>query len=127
MSFPTMWYVQPFKAQAFEHRFEFLSLKGRCTGLSESICVEMPHFWNFRNHMSRLKFIMLKSSFEGKNPTKLSLTITLLFDGMKHILGLPNLFLGIELKMVKSMKLTFNSINFSSCRYSVLLVKDACI
>ena len=28
-----------------EHRFEFLSLKGGCTGLSESILVKMPHCW----------------------------------------------------------------------------------
>ena len=28
-----------------EHHLEFLSLKGGCTGLSESIHVKMPHCW----------------------------------------------------------------------------------
>ena len=28
-----------------EHDFEFLTLKGGCTGSSESIHVKMPHFW----------------------------------------------------------------------------------
>ena len=28
------------------HHFEFLSLKGGCTGLHESTLVEMPHCWN---------------------------------------------------------------------------------
>ena len=29
-----------------EHRFEFLSLKGGCTGLSQSTLVKIPHCWN---------------------------------------------------------------------------------
>ena len=28
-----------------EHHLEFLSLKGGCTGLSESTRVKMPHCW----------------------------------------------------------------------------------
>ena len=28
-----------------EHHFEFLSLKGDCTGFSESTLVKMPHCW----------------------------------------------------------------------------------
>ena len=28
-----------------EHHFEFPSLKGDCTGLSESTLVKMPHYW----------------------------------------------------------------------------------
>ena len=28
-----------------KHHLEFLSLKGDCTGLSESIHVKMPHCW----------------------------------------------------------------------------------
>ena len=28
-----------------EHHLEFLSLKGGCTGLSESTLVKMPHSW----------------------------------------------------------------------------------
>ena len=30
-----------------EHHLEFLSLKGGCTALSESIHVKMPHCWEF--------------------------------------------------------------------------------
>ena len=67
MRFPTMWYVRPAKAQirrmcslirAFasllnnmsvklltEHNLKFLSLKGGCTGSSESTHVKMPHCW----------------------------------------------------------------------------------
>ena len=29
-----------------EHNLEFLSLKGVCTGSSESTLVKMPHCWN---------------------------------------------------------------------------------
>ena len=36
-----------------EHHLDFLSLKGGCTGSSESTLVKMPHFGN---HMSRLNF-----------------------------------------------------------------------
>ena len=28
-----------------EHHLEFLSLKGGCTGLSESTLIKMPHCW----------------------------------------------------------------------------------
>ena len=69
MRFPTMWYVRPAKSQISlcisavwsepllsleysmtiklltEHRLEFLSLKGGCTGSSESTLVKMPHCW----------------------------------------------------------------------------------
>ena len=30
-----------------ERHLEFLSLKGGCTGSSESTLVKMPHCWNF--------------------------------------------------------------------------------
>ena len=69
MGFPTMWYVRPAKPQIScayaqsdqslclsleysmtvklltEHHLKFLSLKGGCTGLSESNHVKMPHCW----------------------------------------------------------------------------------
>ena len=58
--FPTMWYVSD---QSFclsleysmsvklltEHHFEFLSLKGSCTGPPESTLVKMPHCWKSRH------------------------------------------------------------------------------
>ena len=58
MRFPTMWYVQPAMPQISmrihtvysmsvklltEHHLEFLSLKGDCTGLSESTLVKLSH------------------------------------------------------------------------------------
>ena len=36
-----------------EHHLEFLSLKGGCTGLSESTCVKMPDCW--KSHVSARK------------------------------------------------------------------------
>ena len=66
MRFPSMWYVRPAKPQISlqsdqslcysleysmsvkllaEHRLEFLSLKGGCTGSSKSTLVKMPHCW----------------------------------------------------------------------------------
>ena len=35
-----------------EHKLEFLSLKGGCTGLSESIHVKMPNCW--KSHVMAL-------------------------------------------------------------------------
>ena len=64
MRFQTIWYVRPAAAQISlgiclcwsleysmtaklltEHHLEFLSLKGGCTGLSESTLVKMPYCW----------------------------------------------------------------------------------
>ena len=48
-----------------EHYLEFFSLKGGCTGLSESILVKMPHCWkshiivHFSVDIRRQKEIML--------------------------------------------------------------------
>ena len=64
MRFPTMWYVRPAYAQSgqslclsleysltvkllTEQHFEFLSLKGDCTGSSGSRLVKMSHCWKF--------------------------------------------------------------------------------
>ena len=72
MRFPTMWYVRPATAQISlrkahsdqclsysldysmsvellaEHYLEFLSVKGGCTGLSDSTLVKMSHWWKAR-------------------------------------------------------------------------------
>ena len=65
MRFPTMWYVRPAYAQSdqslclsfeysmsvkllSEHHLEFLSLKGGCTGSSESTLFKMSHCWKSR-------------------------------------------------------------------------------
>ena len=34
-----------------EHPLEFLSLKGDCTGSSESTLVKMPHFWKSHSRL----------------------------------------------------------------------------
>ena len=46
-----------------EHNLEFLSLKGGCTGLSESTLVKMPHCWkshvvaHFQTYCYKLSFM----------------------------------------------------------------------
>ena len=82
MRFPTMWYVQPANTQTAcvyaqidqslclsfeysmtvkpltEHHLEFLSLKGGCTGSSESTHVKMPHCW--KSHVTAHIYISIK-------------------------------------------------------------------
>ena len=47
-----------------EHHLEFLSLKGICTGLSESTLVKMPHCW--KSH------VMAQITIKVKQPTLFS-------------------------------------------------------
>ena len=42
-----------------EHHLEFLSLKGGCTGSSESTLVKMPHCWKLPCHGSNNIMIMI--------------------------------------------------------------------
>ena len=46
-----------------EHNFEFLSLKGCCTGLSESTLVEMPHCW--KSHVMAHFGFLQQAFFNG--------------------------------------------------------------
>ena len=41
-----------------EHHFDFLSLKGSCTGLSESTCVKIPHCW--KSHVAAHLYFFYK-------------------------------------------------------------------
>ena len=41
-----------------EHHLEFLSLKGGCTGSSESTLVKMPHCW--KSHVTAQIYLTLK-------------------------------------------------------------------
>ena len=41
-----------------EHHLEFLSLKGGCTGSSESTLVNLPHFW--KSHVTAYLLWVLK-------------------------------------------------------------------
>ena len=47
-----------------EHHLEFLSLKGCCTGWSESTLVKMPHYW--KPHVTAHVFSSLFSSSDGE-------------------------------------------------------------
>ena len=40
-----------------EHHLVFLSLKGGCTGLSESTLVKMPHCW--KSHVTAQLFVLI--------------------------------------------------------------------
>ena len=51
-----------------EHHFEFLSLKGGCTGSSESSLVKMPHVW--KSHVVA-HIIMSLLPYRGIRPTPL--------------------------------------------------------
>ena len=45
-----------------EHHLEFLSLKGGCTGSSESTLVKMPHCW--KSHVPAQLYITFDISFD---------------------------------------------------------------
>ena len=51
-----------------EHHLEFLSLKGGCTGSSESILVQMPHCW--KSHVMLKYNSPEKPSFKSKKTLK---------------------------------------------------------
>ena len=57
-----------------EHHLEFLSLKGGCTGLSESVHVKMPHCWksyvaaHCHIHRSEGSFFTFQKLLETKVP-----------------------------------------------------------
>ena len=42
-----------------EHHLEFLSLKGGCTGSSESTLIKMPHCW--KSHVTAHVMILLNA------------------------------------------------------------------
>ena len=43
-----------------EHHLQFLSLKGGCTGLSESTPVKIPHCWKSHVNMNQISFSNVK-------------------------------------------------------------------
>ena len=84
-----MWYVRPAKPQIrlqsdqslclsleypmsvkrlTEHHLRFQSLKGGCTGWSESTLVKMPHFWKSFNQVSQLIRVEHEKSFIASGP-----------------------------------------------------------
>ena len=44
-----------------EHHFDFLNLKGGCTGSSESTLVKMPHCWK-SNVTANFMFFLVRAS-----------------------------------------------------------------
>ena len=77
MRFPTLWYVQPAYVQSDQslclsleysmtvklltkHNLELLSLKGGCTGSSESTIVKMPHCW--KSHVTAQLLLQLSDN-----------------------------------------------------------------
>ena len=48
-----------------EHHLEFLSLKGGCTGLSESTLVKMPHCW--KSHVTAHMCLMAYARNHGED------------------------------------------------------------
>ena len=74
-----------------EHHLEFLSLKGGCTGSSESTHVKMPHCWN-----SHVAAVMHKTdnwilNFENDNVAFVSLLCYTHFKENLEILCAPEL------------------------------------
>ena len=79
MRFPTMWYVRPAKTQTrlriravqsehlvvvwilIEQHFEFRSLKGSCTGSSESTLAQITHCW--KSHFVTRVFVLILYHF----------------------------------------------------------------
>ena len=48
-----------------EHHLEFLSLKGDCTGSSESTLVKMPHCWKSQVHGGNTNFAIFAGDRDG--------------------------------------------------------------
>ena len=72
-----------------EHHLEFLSLKGGCTGLSESTLVKMPHFW--KSHVAA-HFVLYLLVLYLKLPDKalhVNLFTFLLRIGFSNLIILP--------------------------------------
>ena len=52
-----------------EHHFEFLSLKGGCTGSSESALVKMPNCWKSHGtaHCSLFGYLQIQPRGDGED------------------------------------------------------------
>ena len=62
-----------------KHYLEFLSLKGGCTGSSESIHFKMPHCWN-SHALAHLKAVKGYTKISGKSAvTNIGVELHLLF------------------------------------------------
>ena len=64
-----------------EHHLEFLSLKGGCTGSSESTLVKMPHGWK-----SHVAAHMVCASVRGYTPIALALVSTCTFCIARYLM-----------------------------------------
>ena len=65
-----------------ERKLEFISLKGGCTGSSESTLVEMPHCWKSRVAAHIAEWIMqadIVLKVRGSNPSKTAFSFYIIF------------------------------------------------
>ena len=60
-----------------EHHLEFLSLKGGCTGSSESTLAKMPHFWKSHGSIICYRGPDWDTEVDGKSCTVKELLIEL--------------------------------------------------
>ena len=65
-----------------EHHFEFLSLKGDCTGLSESTLVKMPHCW--KSHVTALLFTLVFNFYSAPVVTATVINLQAQFELFGH-------------------------------------------
>ena len=70
-----------------EHHLEFLTLKGGCTGWSESIYVKMPHCWKSHVSAQFTLFEQLKDAFETVSEENASNKVALLAAQQKDEKG----------------------------------------
>ena len=84
-----------------EHYLEFLSLRGGCKGLSESIHVKMPHCWKshvavqIQYHYSRHSELIVKYNIGLKTLLQQGISEPIFYGDLvykfKRIVGKPNL------------------------------------
>ena len=65
-----------------EHHLEFLSLKGGCTGSSESTLVQMPHCWKSRDTAQMCCRVRHKSTMSRPNSIMINIACLIRFSGL---------------------------------------------
>ena len=95
-----------------EHQLEFLSLKGGCTGSSESTHVKMSHSW--KSH-ALAQLMMIKM-------TILMTVIEMMMKIMKMMMKIMKMMV-IVMMMFKGIKHDFLYINISRCLY----IRKSCL
>ena len=120
MSFPTVWFVHTRSLESLEyyvtvkllteHHLEFLSLKGGCTGSSESTHVKMPHCWI---HMSRLISVWPKKIIKIRSRSSVPGLKTMVLD----LTGKMRFIFNTD-KKTHAMYWQTSSVSIVSCFYT---------